>query len=140
MEDPNRSLLERAADLLLRPTRDAHPCLRLLRGDGRGRHLPVAARCAGRRCDADRRGCARLHESVVCRSARARHWVPLGTRDIRLITAPYFLATKFEAFHGRGHGDVRGSHDLEDIVAVTSFNARNFCAVPVSARGCPLTY
>ena len=67
-------------------------------------------------------------------------WVPLGTRDIRLITAPYFLATKFEAFHGRGHGDVRGSHDLEDIVAVTSFNARNFCAVPVSARGCPLTY
>lgn len=44
--------------------------------------------------------------------------MPLGTRDIRLITAPYFLATKFEAFHGRGHGDVRGSHDLEDIVAV----------------------
>ena len=45
-------------------------------------------------------------------------WVPLGTRDIRLITGPYFLATKFEAFHDRGQADVRGSHDLEDIVAV----------------------
>lgn len=45
-------------------------------------------------------------------------WVPLATRDIRLIAAPYFLATKFEAFHDRGQADVRGSHDLEDIVAV----------------------
>jgi hypothetical protein len=45
-------------------------------------------------------------------------WVPPGTRDIRLITAPYFLASKFEAFHDRGRADVRGSHDLEAIVAV----------------------
>jgi predicted nucleotidyltransferase len=38
--------------------------------------------------------------------------------DIRLITAPYFLATKLDAFHGRGKNDYRMSHDLEDIVTV----------------------
>ena len=37
---------------------------------------------------------------------------------IRAITAPYFLATKLEAFHGRGRGDVFASHDLEDVIAV----------------------
>ena len=28
------------------------------------------------------------------------------------------MATKFEAFSDRGHGDLLGSHDLEDIVNV----------------------
>ncbi len=37
---------------------------------------------------------------------------------IRLITAPYFVATKLVAFHGRGGGDIAGSHDLEDVFAV----------------------
>jgi len=37
---------------------------------------------------------------------------------IRLVTAPYFLATKIEAFEGRGHGDYMASHDLEDFIAV----------------------
>ena len=37
---------------------------------------------------------------------------------IRLITAPVFLATKFEAFADRGQGDLLASHDLEDIVNV----------------------
>lgn len=37
---------------------------------------------------------------------------------IRVVTAPYFLATKLEAFHGRGGQDYRASHDLEDIIAV----------------------
>jgi hypothetical protein len=30
---------------------------------------------------------------------------------------PYFIATKLEAFYGRGHGDYM-SHDMEDIVNV----------------------
>jgi hypothetical protein len=38
--------------------------------------------------------------------------------EIRVITAPYFLATKLEAFHGRGRNDYRSSHDLEDILTV----------------------
>jgi hypothetical protein len=37
---------------------------------------------------------------------------------IRIVTAPYFVATKLEAFRGRGHGDYTSSHDLEDLLAV----------------------
>jgi hypothetical protein len=37
---------------------------------------------------------------------------------IRLITAPLFLATKMEAFKGRGKKDFLMSHDLEDIITV----------------------
>ncbi len=46
--------------------------------------------------------------------------VKLSVNDlvVRIITAPYFLATKLEAFHGRGKNDFRMSHDLEDIVTV----------------------
>jgi predicted nucleotidyltransferase len=38
--------------------------------------------------------------------------------QIRLITAPYFVATKLEAFKGRGKGDYFGSPDLEDVISV----------------------
>ncbi len=34
---------------------------------------------------------------------------------VRLVTAPYFIATKLEAFKGRGDGDFF-SHDLEDLI------------------------
>ena len=37
---------------------------------------------------------------------------------IRVITAPYFLATKLEAFRGRGKADYGMSHDLEDIITI----------------------
>lgn len=37
---------------------------------------------------------------------------------IRLVTAPFFLATKLEAFQGRGGDDFMASHDLEDILAL----------------------
>ena len=47
------------------------------------------------------------------------HSYPLASNlDIRLVTAPAFLATKFEAFRGRGNGDYLLSHDMEDIVTV----------------------
>lgn len=46
-------------------------------------------------------------------------WVTLSSgRRIRLIAAPVFLATKLEAFHGRGWGDFLFSHDLGDLLAV----------------------
>lgn len=38
--------------------------------------------------------------------------------SLRHLNAPYFLATKFEAFNDRGGRDVYLSHDLEDIVTV----------------------
>jgi predicted nucleotidyltransferase len=37
---------------------------------------------------------------------------------LRHLSAPYFLATKFEAFKDRGQNDVYLSHDLEDIMTV----------------------
>jgi predicted nucleotidyltransferase len=40
------------------------------------------------------------------------------TRQIRIVSAPYFLITKLEAFDGRGDGDYQMSHDMEDIIAV----------------------
>jgi hypothetical protein len=43
--------------------------------------------------------------------------LPSG-RSIRLIAPPVFLATKLEAFHGRGGGDFLASHDLEDIAVL----------------------
>jgi len=36
----------------------------------------------------------------------------------RILTAPYFIATKMEAFKSRGGGDGRLSHDFEDIIFV----------------------
>lgn len=43
--------------------------------------------------------------------------LPSG-KQIRMVTAPYFLATKLAAFDGRGKGDYVASHDMEDIIAV----------------------
>lgn len=37
---------------------------------------------------------------------------------LKHLSAPYFLATKFEAFKDRGRNDVFMSHDLEDILTV----------------------
>jgi len=43
--------------------------------------------------------------------------LPSG-KEIQMVSAPYFLITKLEAFDGRGHGDYLLSHDIEDIIAV----------------------
>jgi hypothetical protein len=43
--------------------------------------------------------------------------LPSGT-SIRLVTPAVFLATKFEAFAGRGQNDYLFSHDLGDIISV----------------------
>jgi hypothetical protein len=38
--------------------------------------------------------------------------------SIQIVSAPHFLATKLEAFYGRGDDDYMASHDLEDLIAV----------------------
>ena len=38
--------------------------------------------------------------------------------ELRVVTAPYFIGTKLEAFRGRGKGDFYASSDLEDIITV----------------------
>jgi predicted nucleotidyltransferase len=56
-------------------------------------------------------------------------WYPLAARyadrlilpsgaAIRIVTPPYFIGTKLEAFYGRGNGDYGTSHDMEDIITV----------------------
>jgi hypothetical protein len=45
------------------------------------------------------------------------HTLPDGT-VIHVTTGPLFLATKIEAFRGRGGLDFRASKDIEDIVAI----------------------
>jgi predicted nucleotidyltransferase len=49
--------------------------------------------------------------------AHAVHTVVEGV-TIRVVTAPFFLATKLEAFRTRGREDFMASHDLEDIIAL----------------------
>lgn len=59
----------------------------------------------------------------------ANRWYPLALvsatrvslpsgRQIRLISAPAFLATKLEAFATRGDSDFMSSHDFEDMISV----------------------
>jgi len=43
--------------------------------------------------------------------------LPDGT-VVRVVRAPHFLATKLQAYIGRGNGDPLGSRDVEDILSV----------------------
>jgi predicted nucleotidyltransferase len=44
--------------------------------------------------------------------------VQLDKQSINILPLSYFLATKFEAFHGRGEKEPRMSHDLEDVIYI----------------------
>lgn len=86
-----------------------------------------------------------LGESVICRFRHgalildvmptdpdilgfANRWYVYAARDfrimavnsvtLRVVSPASFLATKLDAFHGRGNGDFMLSHDMEDIIAV----------------------
>jgi hypothetical protein len=51
------------------------------------------------------------------------HTLSIAGHDVRIVTPALFVATKLEAFHGRGGNDVFASHDLEDIIAVVDGRA-----------------
>ena len=51
-------------------------------------------------------------------AVEAAQTLSIAGHDIRVVTPVYFVASKLEAFHGRGAEDVTLSHDLEDIIAV----------------------
>lgn len=55
---------------------------------------------------------------------------------IRLVRAPYFIATKLEAFFSRGDGDYMMSHDLEDIMMV--LDGRPELLIEISAASAEL--
>ncbi len=50
--------------------------------------------------------------------ATANERILPGGTSIRVVTAPCLIATKLEAFDGRGRGDYQASHDLEDLISV----------------------
>jgi hypothetical protein len=49
---------------------------------------------------------------------KAAEVVTLNGFELKVVTTPYFIGTKLEAFRGRGKGDFYASSDLEDIVTV----------------------
>ncbi|MFE8646964.1 hypothetical protein ACFX58_17950 [Sphingomonas sp. NCPPB 2930] len=56
---------------------------------------------------------------------------------LRLVSAVAFVATKLEAFAGRGGGDYLGSHDIEDILNIVDGReelADELAAAPVDVR------
>ena len=66
------------------------------------------------------------HPSVLGFTNR---WYPEGVENavevqlpsgavVRILTAPFFIASKVEAFRGRGEDDYWSSHDLEDLITV----------------------
>jgi len=57
-------------------------------------------------------------------------------RPIRILAPPYFLATKMEAFQGRGHGDFLASQDMEDVICLA--NGRSEIVAEVAGSPCPL--
>ena len=57
----------------------------------------------------------RWHKSAM--DAATERELEEGLR-IRVATPPYFIASKLEAFGGRGKGDYANSHDLEDLLTV----------------------
>jgi hypothetical protein len=42
----------------------------------------------------------------------------LDDLEIRVVTAPYFVATKLEAFRSRGNDDLWSSHDIGDVIVL----------------------
>jgi predicted nucleotidyltransferase len=70
--------------------------------------------------------------------ATATHHVLEQGLVIRVVTPPYFCATKIAAFHGRGNGDYAASHDLEDFLSVvdgrvellSELRSLIFCRIP----------
>jgi hypothetical protein len=50
--------------------------------------------------------------------ATAQDYALTDTLTIKLITPEYFVATKLEAYLGRGKGDALSSHDIEDLLNI----------------------
>ncbi|MFZ1624213.1 MAG: hypothetical protein WAU48_05420 [Gammaproteobacteria bacterium] len=60
--------------------------------------------------------------------------LPSG-RAINLISAPAFLATKFEAFLSRGKADLLISHDFEDIINIVEGHLSIVAEIDASEKG-----
>ena len=59
--------------------------------------------------------------------------ITVGRRKVRVVTAPYFVALKLEAFEDRGAGDFVTSADFEDVICL--FNGRDSIVDEIAACG-----
>jgi len=58
--------------------------------------------------------------------------------EIDVVSAPVFIATKFEAYRDRGKGDFQASHDIEDVVSLIDGCAaivELVASAPLAVRG-----
>lgn len=55
--------------------------------------------------------------------------------QIKILSLPYFIATKIEAFKGRGGGDFIASADIEDIITVFDGMDRNLLKLQTASIG-----
>ena len=55
----------------------------------------------------------------------------IGKRHIRIVSAPYFVALKLEAFEDRGKSDFLMSSDFEDVICL--FNGRESIVKEIEA-------
>jgi predicted nucleotidyltransferase len=70
---------------------------------------------------------------VLSMATAELHTLPSGMQ-VKVIRAPEFIATKLEAFFGRGQGDFLFSHDMGDIVSVLDGRASLLAECQVSQR------
>lgn len=64
--------------------------------------------------------------------------IDIAGHNVPVVTPALFIATKLEAFHGRGSDDLWASHDLEDIIAVVDGRheiVNDIAAADVDVRG-----
>ena len=54
-----------------------------------------------------------------------------GGRQVNVVSPPYFVALKLEAFEEREGGDIVGSTDFEDVICL--FNGRASIAAEIAA-------
>ena len=58
----------------------------------------------------------------------------ISGKQINLISPVYFIATKIEAFNGRGNNDFMASHDIEDIISLFEKRAELVSEIQSSER------
>jgi hypothetical protein len=61
--------------------------------------------------------------------------IDVAGHRVRIVTPALFIATKLEAFRGRGSGEVFASHDLEDIIAVVDGRSEIVSDVATASSG-----
>ena len=62
------------------------------------------------------------HSPWLAEAMEHANLVRCGSRDVRVVSPPFFVLLKLEAFEDRGGGDFLSSTDFEDVICL--FNGR----------------